>query len=180
MGAFQDVASCVADPSLAHYVPRTKQALLEDAYRTRWAHSINVQTPGILGYMKEHYYGFEPTPWFIGEYGANYMSKRAIQRELAGMDESARDLNDPFMGMAFFQFQTAYFKGGSEMNFGLFRLGSRKIGETGNICDKGMGCQRFPVHCLTTHQGSLPSFVQGRAEAVAAAWGGEVNQSLMC
>merc|ERR1740121_1324714 len=58
--AFQDVASCVADPSLAHYVPRTKQALLEDAYRTRWAHSINVQTPGILGYMKEHYYGLSP------------------------------------------------------------------------------------------------------------------------
>merc|ERR1719277_1532263 len=180
--AFQDVASCVAKPALANYTPRTPQHLMEEAYRTRWVHSINVQTPGILGYMKEHYYRFEPTPWFIGEYGANYMSQDAIEKEIGGMDETARDVNDPFMGMAFFQFQTAYFKGGSEMNFGLFRLGHKlaAVGETGDICDKGMACKKFPVHCLTTDQGPLPGFVRGRADAVAAVWGGSVNQSRMC
>merc|ERR1712176_219815 len=46
--AFQDVASCIANPALAQYSPRTPLALMREAYRTRWAHSINVQTPGIL------------------------------------------------------------------------------------------------------------------------------------
>merc|ERR1740121_1513531 len=178
--AFQDVASCVANPSLAEYKPRTSQALLEEAYKTRWAHSINVQTPGILGYMKKHYHRFEPVPWFIGEYGAVGMSSASIKAELQTMEEAAQDLNDPFMGMNMFQFQAAYFKGGPEMNFGLFRLGDREISKTGDICDKGMGCKTFPVHCLTLDKGSLPAFVEGRAEAVAAAWGGMINSSLMC
>merc|ERR1740121_2799728 len=178
--AMQDVASCIADPSQVDYVPRTSQTAMEEAYRTRWAHSINVQTPGILGYMKEHYYQFEPIPWFIGEYGANYMPKKAIQKELKDMDKSALNVNDPFMGMNFYQFQAAYFKGGSEMNFGLFRLGNRKLGETGDVCDKTFGCKKFPVHCLTTDRGDLPFFVKGRADAVATVWGGKVNKSLMC
>merc|ERR1712084_130226 len=123
--------------------------------------------------MAQDYYRFEPTPWFIRESGANgYMSQDAIETELETMDTSARDENDPLMGMAFFQFQTAYFKGGSEMNFGLFRLGSKEIAETGDICDKGMSCRKFPVHCLTTEPGLLPPFVAGRADAVAAVWRG--------
>jgi len=178
--AMQDVASCVANPSLAQYKPKTSQALLEEAYKTRWAHSINVQTPGILGYMKHHYHQFEPIPWFIGEYGANGMSSAAIQAELECMENATQDKNDPFMGMNFFQFQTAYYKGGSEMNFGLFRLGDREISKTGDICDKGMGCKTFPVHCLTLDKGSLPVLVEGRAEAVANAWGGSINSSLLC
>merc|ERR1712066_92991 len=178
--AFQDVASCVANPSLANYTPRTPQAEMEEAYRTRWANSINVQTPGILGYMKENYYRFEPTPWFIGEYGANYMPRKAIEEELKEMDKSALDVNEPFMGMNFFQFQAAYFKGGSEMNFGLFRLGNRQLAETGDVCDKSQPCKKLPVYCLTTDRGALPEFVVGRAEAVASVWGGMINPSLMC
>merc|ERR1712087_470858 len=155
-------------------------AFQDVAFSTRWAHSINVQTPGIVGYMAEHYYQFEPTPWFIGEYGANGLSQEDIRSELVSMDDSARNPTNPFMGMAFFQFQAAYFKGGSEMNFGLFRLGERQIAETGDICDKGQACKKFPVWCLTTDTGALPEFVHGRAEAVASAWGGIINPSLMC
>merc|ERR1712056_28035 len=103
-----------------------------------------------------------------------------IKAELEEMYASALEPTDPFMGMAFFQFQTAYFKGGSEMNFGLFRLGSREINKTGDICDKGMSCRKYPVHCLTTAPGLLPPIVAGRADAVANVWGGKVNQSLMC
>jgi len=178
--AFQDIVAGVADPSIVDYVPRTSQAGLAEAYRTRWAHGINVQTPGIVGYMAEHYKRFEPTPWFIGEYGANGMPRRAIKAELQSMDAIARDPTDPFMGLAVFQFQAAYFKGGSEMNFGLFRLGSRVIGETGDICDKGVGCNKWPVYCLTTASGGLPSFVRGRAEAVADVWGGTIDQTKLC
>merc|ERR1719203_243899 len=153
---------------------------MEEAFKTRWAHGINVQTPGILGYMEEHYKLFEPTPWFIGEYGANGLSEDAIETELREMDRAARDQSDPFMGMAFFQFQAAYFKGGSEMNFGLFRLGDRQIGETGDICDKGIGCKKWPVYCLTTDRGTLPEYVGWRADSVASAWGGLVDPEHMC
>jgi len=178
--AFQDIVAGVADPSIVGYEPRTPQKLMQKAYKTRWAHGINVQTPGIVGYMAEHYARFEPTPWFIGEYGANGMPQDAIEAELQSMDAIARDPTDPFMGMAFFQFQAAYFKGGSEMNFGLFRLGDRLLGKTGDICDKGVGCKQWPVYCLTTGTGVLPGFVGGRAEAVAAVWNGSIDHSQLC
>lgn len=178
--AFHDMAYGIANPAKLNYTPRTPQGVMEEAFRTRWAHSINVQTPGIVGYMAQHYYQFEPIPWFIGEYGANGMDQDAIEAELADMEETAGDETNPFLGMAFFQFQTAYFKGGSEKNFGLFRLGDRQIGMTGDICDKGMSCNKWPVHCLTTDAGTLPEFVHGRADAIAAVWGGEVNRARMC
>jgi len=178
--AFQDIVAGVADPSIVGYTPRTPQALIQEAFARRWAHSINVQTPGITGYMAEHYRRFEPIPWFIGEYGANGLPGDLIKAELDSMDELARDETDPFMGSAFFQFQTAYFKGGSEMNFGLFRLGEREVGQTGEICDKGHSCKRMPVHCLTTDTDGLPEFVNERPSAVAAAWGGAINTSRLC
>lgn len=178
--AFHDVAITIANPAIVQYTPHTPQAELDEAFRTRWAHGINVQTPGILGYMARHYHRFEPTPWFIGEYGANGLPQEAIETELATMEKSASEATDPFMGMAFFQFQAAYFKGGSEKNFGLFRLGDRLVGETGDICDKGQRCRKFPVYCLTTDHGSLPEFVMHRADAVAAAWGGKVDPRRMC
>jgi hypothetical protein len=178
--AFQDIQAGVKDPSLAEYKPRTPQVEMEEAFKMRWVHGINVQTPGILGYMKEHYTGFGTTPWYIGEYGANGLSKDAIEAELREMDSAGRDPTDPFMGMAFFQFQAAYFKGGSEENFGLFRLGDRILGETGDICDKGMGCKRWEVYCLTTDRGELPEYVEWRADAVAEVWGGRVSSSHLC
>merc|ERR1712150_352755 len=106
--------------------------------------------------MNRHYYRFEPTPWFIGEYGAGGLPQSTIEAELVNMDTVARDPTSPFMGMAFFQFQSAYFKGGSEMNFGLFRLDKTELFKTGDICDKGIGCKKWPVYCLTTDQGDLP------------------------
>merc|ERR1712050_597560 len=105
---------------------------------------------------------------------------QAIKAELQSMDKIARDPTDPFMGVAIFQFQAAYFKGGSEMNFGLFRLGDRLIGNTTDICDKGIGCQKWPVYCLTPSAGDLPSYVSGRAEAVVDAWDGIIDEKKMC
>eukprot|EP00439_Symbiodinium_sp_Y106_P054464 s4023_g7.t1 len=42
------------------------------------------------------------------------------------MEERAVD-DSLFLGAAVFQFQTAYSKGGSELNFGLYSLGTRKL-----------------------------------------------------
>merc|ERR1712045_217107 len=75
-----------------------------------------------------------------------------------------------FLGAAVFQFQTTYWKGGAEMNFGLFGLGNELIGETGEVCENG--CQTWPVHCLTTDLSWLPGTKAHRAQAVASAWKG--------
>merc|ERR1712127_1180471 len=86
--------------------------------------------------------------------------------------------SESFLGAAFFQFQTTYWKGGAEMNFGLFGLGDEQIGETGEVCE--MGCQTWPVHCLTTELSWLPGSKAKRARAVASAWGGNIDQSVLC
>merc|ERR1719499_1435974 len=85
---------------------------------------------------------------------------------------------ESFLGAAFFQFQTAYWKGGSEMNFGLFGLGEKQIGETGEVCDRE--CQTWPVHCLTTNLSWLAGTRANRARAVATAWGGSIDTSALC
>jgi len=79
------------------------------------------------------------------------------------------------LGAAFFQFQTAHFKGGSETNFGLFRLGSEKFGDIHPPCDEiPSKCPTWPVYCLSKDLNWLPGSMADRAEAVAAAWGGSV------
>jgi len=176
--AWQDTAACIENPGMVGYKPHSPQASMVEAFKTRWVHGINTQTPGTIAYMKDHYKGSQP--WFIGEYGANGLGQAEIENELRHMDSVARDSSNPFLGMAFFQFQTAYFKGGSEMNFGLFRFGNKKLGETGDICDQGHGCKKLPVWCLTTDRGDLPDIVSHRADALAKVWGGAIDQSQMC
>merc|ERR1712129_550314 len=65
----------------------------------------------------------------------------------------------------FFQFQTAHFKGGSELNFGLFSLGEQKLSENGDL----------PVYCLSAHLSWLQGTMGDRASAVAAAWHGSLE-----
>merc|ERR1712137_838926 len=80
------------------------------------------------------------------------------------MDRKAKQ-NPLFLGAAFFQYQTAYFKGGSEKNFGLFSLGNQVLSSEG----------AHPVYCLSTHLSWLPGSMGDRASAVAAAWGGSLG-----
>merc|ERR1712154_622378 len=92
------------------------------------------------------------------------------QSDLRSMQAHA--LEDPaFVGASFLQFQTNYRKGGAEMDYGMFGLGEAKIGETGEVCQPGYGCRRWPVHCLTASLPWLEGSKADRAEAVAAAWG---------
>merc|ERR1740129_664333 len=86
--------------------------------------------------------------------------------------------SDSFLGAAFFQFQTTYWKGGEEMNFGLFGLGDEQLGETGEVCE--LGCRSWPVHCLTTKLPWLPGSKANRALAVATAWGGSIDPTFLC
>jgi len=152
---------------------------LQEAFRSRWIHGLNTQSPWsfVIDVISQNYDQFLPIPWFIGEYGGNGQDEDLIRADLQSMQSKARE-DDSFLGAAFFQFQTTYWKGGAEMNFGLFGLGDDQIGETGEVCE--LGCRTWPVHCLTTKLTWLPGSKANRARAVATAWGGSIDHSSLC
>jgi len=163
---FQDTATGVSNPAAVGYSPRCSRAELVHAFRTRWVHGLNTQAPwdfveAMIGGEESK---FAPIPWFVGEYGANGQMAATIQRDLENIARKAQ-VDDMFLGAAFFQFQTAYFKGGSEMNFGLFGLGEQKFAESSDL----------PVRCLSAHLSWLPGSMGDRASAVAAAWHGSLE-----
>merc|ERR1712012_643906 len=172
---FQDTVAGIANPQLANYTPRSSQAEMEQAFRTRWMHGLNTQAP--WGFVKavvaNNYAKFSPIPWFIGEYGANGQLAETIQSDLEDMEKLATEEGSNFLGAAFFQFQTAHFKGGSELNFGVFKLGSEKLTEISAPCDdRSHDCPKLPVYCLSPDLSWLPGTMANRASAVAAAWHG--------
>jgi len=174
---FQDVIAGVSDPSIAGYQPRASVQELTEAFRTRWVHGLNTQSPWgfVQDMVAREYDRFAPIPWFIGEYGGNGMPKAVIQADLEGMRRAAEEEGGFFAGAAMFQFQTTYWKGGAEMNFGLFGLGKTRLHTTGKMHDKFSPIPRtWPVYCLDSRLEFLSGDVALRAQAVADAWGGAV------
>jgi len=181
---FQDTVAGIADPKIAGYTPRSTQQELEHAFKTRWIHGVNTQAP--WSFVKEvisskYADTFGPIPWFIGEYGANGQSAALIQGDLEDMQRTAEEEGSNFLGAAFFQFQTAHFKGGAELNFGLFSLGSEKLWEITPPCDITVQLQpnrcpqTWPVYCLSDDLTWLPGSSGHRAEALATAWKGSLQ-----
>merc|ERR1712232_697710 len=151
MGGFQDMVAGIANPGLASYTPRSSQTELSAAFKARWINTVNTQAPWcfVKSQIAPNYAQFLPHKWMIGEYGANGQTQAVIQDDLQSMDEFAKE--DPgFMGHFMFQFQSAYEKGsGSELNYGLFSLGEKKVGEA-EVCLQD-NCGKFSVYCLDTH-----------------------------
>lgn len=180
---FQDIVAGIKDPNLAEYKPRSSPAQLRDAFDQRWVHGFNTQAPWsfVKSMVSEKYKQFGSTPWFIGEYGANGQTNHTIQEDLENMEKTALEPDSPFLGLAFFQFETADWKGGSEKNFGLFRLGKEEVGKTGNLCNRyGNDCHPRSVYCLTPDLKFLPDTLGHRAQALAAAWGGKLDDRGFC
>ncbi|CAE7872964.1 lvr [Symbiodinium microadriaticum] len=67
-----------------------------------------------------------------------------------------------------------YWKGGSEMSFGLL-LGNNRVADTENVCKQNGECAKWPVYCLNANLTWLPASQAERASAVAKAWGGKVT-----
>jgi len=131
--------------------------------------------------LADQYAPLLPRPWFIGEMGFNGAHTDAIERELEAMHKYALE-GHGFLGTFFFQFQTAYFKWGPELNFGMFGLGAPQVGTPSVFKGK-----EFPVHCLTSRQWAFEQPSSGckdecnhRAKAVAKAFGGEISGSGVC
>merc|ERR1712070_1283437 len=150
-----------------------------DAFDNRWIHAMNTAAPWsyVKGAIGGKYSQFLPKKWFIGEYGAGGLSQQVIQSDVSDMDEFAKE-DAGFAGMNMFQFQTAYAKGGSEMNFGIFALGNEKVGDTDNVPNQ------YPVYCLNTDlewfdKAGHPE-MSHRADAVAKGWGGSAKGHGSC
>lgn len=178
---FQDVLVGIGDPGVVGYQPRMPLPDLREAFRTRWVHGLN--SPAGWADVKElvtrEYYRFRPVPWFLGEYGAFGMSASDMRKDLEAMDDDSRRDGSGFVGVVVREFQAAYEKGGTVMNFGLFGLGEEVIAETEPVCDWRTPCQRWPLRCLT-HEGlgagaSVGSRHSQRATAVSAAWEGSLD-----
>jgi len=174
---FQDAKAAMLNPGIVDYTPRSTPAQISEAFRTRWINGVNTQAP--WDFVKEVIHRdyaehFAPTPWYVGEYGANGQSLETIRKDMRSMQELAEQ--DPlFLGAAFFQFQVANWKGGAEMNFGLFSLGEKKLGKISPAdCPN---CPKMSVYCLNTQLSFLPGSMGCRAAAVAAAWGGSLEHS---
>jgi len=174
---FQDMLAVIENVSIAHYKPRTPAKDLADSFHRRWVNALNVQAP--WGFVKEritkNYGPFGNRPWFIGEFGDLGQTHDILKNDVQAMHEFASANDSLFMGASIFQFQTAYWKGGSEMSFGLFGLGKEKIADTEDVCDNKGDCCKWPVYCLSTDLHWLPTDQAQRAAAVAAAWNGTVT-----
>merc|ERR1719491_300788 len=68
-----------------------------------------------------------------------------FKKELLNVSK-APAANEPFIGVSYFQYQVAYSKSGPERGFGMFELGTQKIGYTNYITSDP--AQNHPVNCL--------------------------------
>jgi len=173
---FQDMLAVIENASIAKYIPRTPVKEIADAFNKRWVNALNVQAPWtfVKETITKNYGPFGNRPWFIGEFGDLGQTQDVLKNDIQAMHEFANS-SSLFLGTTVFQFQTSYWKGGSEMAFGLFSLGKEKIGDTGDVCSHKGDCGKWPVYCLSTDLHWLPADQAQRANAVAAAWNGTVT-----
>jgi len=180
---FSSIEAWIKNPGLVPYTPRSMTtAQLAAAIDSRWVHCANAQIPwsGLKAMIADHYAPFLPRPWFIGEMGFNGASASDITTQLTEMNEYTSE-GKGFLGSYMFQFQTAYEKTGSELNFGMFSLGGETLFEAGVV--EG---NTYDVRCLTSRLYAFDSDTSGcpacnhRAEAVAAAFGGTLSGTGLC
>jgi len=195
---FSSMEAWIKNPHLLSYRPRVVTSLTDLAARVggRWLHCMNAQIPwnGIIKLIPQDYtkVGMGRRPWFLGEMGFNGNHGDQITRDLKQMQTYALEGNTTFFGTLFFQFQTAYWKTGSELNFGMFGLAD-KLGYSATIAATPWQKQKEePLRCLTSklwvYEGGATSKTCGghttlcnhRAQAVAAAWKGSLVGKGLC
>lgn len=140
IGQMVDLRSAMMQPERIGYNARNN---LWEAYQARFVNSVNTANPAqdIRRLFLDLYdRQFPDTPVFIGE----YHNPRTIdqQRDLELILDIAADKTNMLQGIAFFEFQVRYDKGGSEESFGMFGLDHK------SIHDLRIGKQTFSVWCL--------------------------------
>jgi len=120
LGQMYDLRAAMLDPSTVGYTPKND---LRAAYEGRFHHSFNAQSPAYVvqaEFLKVYSAEFRE-PFFIGEYHAPMVPQTS---DLVAIMKLAEDPSNQFFGIFFFEFQKSYWKGGSELAFGMLGLGT--------------------------------------------------------
>jgi len=142
------------------------------AYTARFLHSFNTQNPATdlqHQFLDDYSVHFPTTPVYIGEYHRVH----ANQTEDLEMILSLAEVNPLFFGISFFEYQVAYWKTGSEMDFGMFGLGDFEVASMPYFG------QTFSIYCLSPQDSA--SSGMSMPDAVAAVYGGSaIDTSILC
>jgi len=139
LGQMWTLDDAMRNPRKYGYSPKND---ITAAYFARFTHSFNTQNPATdlqHQFLDDYTVHFPSTPVYIGEYhrvGANQTEDLTTILALARR-------NPLFKGIAFFEFQVAYWKTGSEMDFGMFGFGSKVLTHMDYFT------KTYDVHCLT-------------------------------
>jgi len=118
LGQIAQLQDAMYHPEKYGYTPRNN---ITAAYEARFTHSFNTQNPAtdmLPQFLDTYNVAFSRTPVYIGE----YHSVGANQTQDVGLILDIASRNPLFQGISFFQYQVAYWKGGSEENFGIMGL----------------------------------------------------------
>jgi len=145
---------------------------ISEAYRTRFTHSFNTQNPASdmeHQFLSTYFEAFPATPVYIGEYHRVHTN----QTQDLDMILKIAEENPHFLGISIFQYQVAYWKTGSEMNFGMFGLGNTTLAEMSYFG------QNYSVHCAVPMHSPLSNM--SMPAAVAQVYGGlPFNDTWLC
>eukprot|EP00438_Fugacium_kawagutii_P019983 Skav217088 [mRNA] locus=scaffold2169:219485:225031:- [translate_table: standard] len=125
LGQMRLVRDAMMNPQKYGYAPKHP---LHTAYLQRWVNSFNTanEAADLHSTFFAHYKTSFPTmPVFIGEYHSP--QGPPVQEQVSQILHLANEMPGLFLGINFFEFQVSYWKGGSEMNFGLFGLGGYPV-----------------------------------------------------
>merc|ERR1712203_1212817 len=112
---------------------------------------------------------FPSMPVFIAEYHRPHMNQ---SQDLAMVMQIAEG-SDLFLGISFFQFQVAYWKTGSEMEFGMFGLGDHVVASMPYFS------KSYDIFCL--HPEQSPASGRTIPEALSQAYGGAgIDVATLC
>ncbi|CAJ1459377.1 unnamed protein product, partial [Effrenium voratum] len=132
LGQMAILEDAMLHPEQYGYEPRNN---VSEAYLTRWTQSFNTNNPARdlePQFFSKYPARFPSTPVFVAEYHSPILAYLRPPMTLEEDLEQALSLansSDLFLGIFFFQYQMAYWKGGSEENFGLFGLGDYRVAE---------------------------------------------------
>jgi len=167
LGQMAELDDAMRNPEEYGYTPIND---ITAAYLGRFTHSFNTQNPAtdLQGqFLADYTEAFPSTPVYIGEYhrvGADQVDDLSTILAVAQQ-------NPLFLGISFFQYQVAYMKTGTEMDFGMWGLGDTVLAEMSYLGTT------YNIYCLTPQD----SPGQDMPSSVATVYGGDgVDASTLC